>query len=445
MRETKMTVRAFFLKRQKWLYCAASCLVVLVALGRIAFVCRSGLSLVDLIAYCDVSFSLFCGHNPFPDHTELLTIEHWNKVPIVYPGQMLFFAPLGFLWSNAVQVAWIVLNIAVIFFVVALTFVKACGYAWRDLWLPGEKQFLYAVCCFAFLFSSNAMTTMRIGQIPVVLTLCLYGMFWCRPSRILCIFLFAFIAVTKYSLLFVFAPLLFFKGYWKFCIAAFALFVLFSISPVFRGNDLKEVYTGYFEAVKYLFEPGEINHYGVSGMAMCHLGFLKMTVVNHILKAIVLVFVLYLVWRERQSSCLSDTLLLLAFSLTMLVSYHQFYDFSIVFPLFFIRLFAFAKERKWGLFGVTALFPLFLLVPGTLILKVSSWIGGIPGMDSVFYLVDNPWKKPFFHVFPHMAFYTIALSAWSMYLYFRVEKPYCFELAVPGGTAPDSSNAGKDG
>jgi len=440
-----MTLKVFCGKREKWLYFLASCLLFLIPLVRIAYLkYRTSLHLVDLIAYCDVSLALFRGHNPFPDHMEVLTIAHWDENPIVYPGQMLFFAPLGLLWGRAVQLGWVVLNIAVIFYVVALTLVKACGYTWRDLWLPGKKQFFYAVCCFCFLLSRNAMTTMRIGQIPVILTLCLFGIFWCPPSRILRIFLFAFVAVTKYSLLIVFAPLLFFKGHWKFCIAAFALFVFLSISPVFCGNNLKEVYTGYFEAIRILFEPGEINHYATSGMSMCHLGFFKVSILNHILKAVVFVFILWLFWRERKSSCLSDTLLLLAFCLTMLVSYHQSYDYSVIFPLFFIRLFAFAKERKWVLFGVTALFPLFMLVPGTLVLTAASWIGGIPGMDSVFFLVDNPWKKQILHVFPIMALYTIALSAWSTYLYFRVDNPYCFELPVPARPDSDSANAGKD-
>ena len=434
-----MTVRAFFTKKQKWLYCFASYLLFLLPLIRIALVkFRGNLFLVDFAAYCDVSLSLFRGHNPFPDHMDLLTIWNWGDVtPIVYPGHMLLFAPLGFLWGNAVQIAWIVLNVSVVFFIVGLTLVRGCGYAWRDLAVPGKKQFLYAVCCFCFFSSTNAMTTMRIGQIPVILTLCLYGIFWGPPSRVLRVFLFAFIAVTKYSMLTIFAPLLFFKGHWKLCIVAFALFVFFSISPVFCGNDLKEVYVGYFEAVKLIFQPGYINHYEVSGMTMCHLGFFKFPILNHILKGIMIVLTLWLFWRERKSSGISDTLLLLVFSLTMLLSYHQIYDSSILYPLFLIRLFAFAKKKQWWMFGLTALFPLFLIVPGTIILRISSWIGGFPGMDSVFFLTNNPWKRPFFHVFPLMAVYSIVLAFWSLYLYFRVEDPYRFQIPVPAGPVSD--------
>ena len=437
-----MSVRAYFLKKQKWLYCAASCLFFLLPLIRIAVLkIKNGLFLVDFCAYCDVSLSLFRGRHPYPDHMELLTIEQWSEVPIVYPGHMILFAPLGYLWGNTLLIAWVVLNIIAIYFIVALTLVKACGFNWQDLWLPGKKQFLYVFCSSCFLASSNAMTTMRIGQIPVILTLCLYAMFWGPDSLVLRAFLFSIIAVTKYSLLTVFAPLLFFKGHWKLCIAGFAIFVFFSISPVFCGNNLVEVYKGYIETLKFSFQPDEINHYATSGMSMCHLGFLKNPILNSLLKSLAIIPILWLFWKERSSSYLSDTLLLLAFSLTMLISYHQFYDFSLIFPLFFIRLFAFAKERNWGLFGVTALFPLFLLVPGTLVLKISSWIGGVPGIGSFIYLVDNPWGKPFLHVFPLMAFYSIALAAWSLYLYLRVKDPYRFELPVTARPASNSEES----
>ena len=37
---------------------------------------------------------------------------------------------------------------------------------------------------------------------------------------------------------------------------------------------------------------------------------------------------------------------------------------------------------------------------------------------------------PVYHVFPFMAFYMIALTFWSLYLYLHVKDPYCFE--IPG-------------
>lgn len=435
-----MTVSFFPRKARKWFYCVASFLLFLLPLVRIVYVkAKNGLFLLDLAAYCDISLALFKGHNPFPDHVDLLTImPPQNDVPIVYPGQMLIFALPGFLWGSAVQIGYLVLNIAVGFFLTGLTLVKACGYEWGDLWRPGRKQFFYALCCFCFFSTSNVMITMRVGQIPVILALCLYGLFWGPPWRFLQTFLFAFVATTKYSVLPVFAPLLFFKGHWKLCIAAFSVFILFSISPVFCGNDLKEVYLDYSEAVKVLFQPGHVNHFDRSPW-MCHLGFFRIEWINTFLKVVCICFALWLFWRERKSRYLSDTLLLLAFGLTMLISYHSIQDFSIIFPLFFIRLFTFSKEKNWWCFGITALFVLFLIIPGNLLMKISSAIGGIPGMDSFIVLADRPYGQPFHHVFPIMPFYSIALVFWSSYLYFHVKEPYRFEIPEVGKSGSDSN------
>ena len=431
-------------KKQKWLYCFASYLLFLLPLARIVYVqVKQRMFLVDFAAYSNVSLLLSKGCNPFPDHFELLTLlpPQRSDVPIVYPGQMVFFALPGFLWGNAVQIGYLLLNTVTVFFLTGLTLVKACGYEWNDLWRPGRKQFLYSLCCFCFFSSANAMNTMRLGQISVILTLCLYGMFWGPPLRLLQTFLFAFVAVTKYSVLPVFAPLLFFKGHWKLCISAFSLFILFSISPVFCGNDLKEVYLGYFEATKLLFQPGYCNYYGEAPM-MCHLGFFKSSGINTFLKIVFICPALWLFWRERKTHYLSDTMLMLAFSLTMLISYHSVQDMSFFFPLFFIRLFAFFKEKNWLFFCITALFVLFLIIPGNLFMNVSSAIGGIPGAGSFILLAETPYGQSFHHVFPLLPFYCIALVFWSLYLYLRVDEPYRFYLPVPGRSGSDSEFAG---
>lgn len=443
-----MTSLSFPTRKQKWLYCFAAYLLFLLPLARIVYIHRASLSLVDLAAYSDISLLLSKGCNPYPDHVELLTLlPPQRDVPIIYPGQMVFFALPGFLWGNAVQIGYLLLNIVTVFFLTGLTLVKACGYEWNDLWKPGRKQFLYSLCCFCFFSSSNAMNTWRLGQISIILTLCLYGMLWGPALRFLQTFLFAFVAVTKYSVLPVFAPLLFFKGHWKLCISAFSLFVLLSISPVFCGNDLKEVYLGYFEATKVLFQPGHCNNFAGSPM-MSQLGFFRSSGINTFLKIVFICPALWLFWRERKTRYVSDTMLMLAFSLTMLISYHSIQDMSFFFPLFFIRLFAFFKEKKWLFFGITAMFVLFLVVPGNLFMKISSAIGGIPGAGSFIILAEKPYGQPFHHVFPLLPFYSLALFFWSLYLYLRVEEPYRFYLPVPaavahsGGSGSDSEIAG---
>ncbi|MBR4255188.1 MAG: hypothetical protein IKQ16_08885 [Lentisphaeria bacterium] len=165
--------------------------------------------------------------------------------------------------------------------------------------------------------------------------------------------------MAKYSALPVFALLLFFKGHWKLCIASFVVFVFFSVSPVFFGNNLVELYSEYWKAVTATVRPGDINHYGSNPIGMCHLVFFKKPLVNLLLKTPIVGFVPWLFWREHKTAFFSDTLLLLTFSLTMLVSYHRIYDIILVYPLFAIRLFDFARTKQWLLFGITFLFPLF--------------------------------------------------------------------------------------
>ena len=439
------------MKKSSWFYLFAAILLIAAPLAKsVLDICRYELMLPDFTAYCAVSRALLEGHNPFPDHYELLfeTISSWGStVPIVYPGQMLFFALPGFLWGSWLKIAYFALNMAVLFFLTGLTLVKACGYRWRDLLTPGRKQFLYALCCFCFLSSGCVRDGMGAGQIPLILSLCVYGLFWGPNSRVLRTFLFAFVAVAKYSLLPVFAPILFFKGYWKLCIASFCLFLLLSASPVFCGNNLIDVYTGYFDAVARTVQPGGINHYG-SYPEMCHLAFFKIAFLNHALTAAAVCLVLWLFWRERGTKEISDTLLLLAFSLTMLISYHRRWDFTLVFPLFFIRLFDFARKKQWRLGAITLLFPLFLVIPSRVsVLIVPSWIGGvIPQAGSVLYLYDNVWETPYTHIFPIMPFFSMALALWSLYLYLHVKEPYLFR--IPESSAlfrkSDSSSPAND-
>ena len=431
------TIRSFLAEKKNALYCAGAVFLIFVALARIVCAELDGMFLTDFSGYCANSYALFRGHNPFPDHLEyidIISVETTEgDVASVggFPAQMLLFALPGFLWGNAIQVFWIVLNIAIIFFLTGLTLVKACGYRWNDLWTPGEKQFYYAVCCFLFLFSQNAMNTMRLGQLPVILAFLLYGMFWLSPTPVLSTLYFALIAAVKYSVLPVFAPLLFFKGHWKLCIAAFSLFVLFCISPAFCGNDLKEVYVGYYQAVVRAYQPGSAGHFDTNGVTMCHLGFFKNVAINSFLKAVVICCVIWLFWRERKSGSISDTLLMLALSLTMLISYHQTHDLSLVFPLFFIRFFAFAREKKWHYLGVEVFFLLILLLPGKLLLIAASFLGGFFPENSFIYLSNRPWGQPYLHLVPIMAFWSIAFACWNLHLYLHEKRTYLFMIPEP--------------
>lgn len=414
-------------KVQKALCFLASVILLLIPLARIVSAKWHNLYLMDLAAYCAVARALFSGMNPFPDHMEVLMFSFGNDVPIVYPGQMLLFALPGFAWSDALQIGYLVLNVLIVLFVTALTLVRACGYRWQDFLRPGLRQLLFAVCAFAYLSSWNVLQTMRIGQIPVILTFCLYGLFWLPRLKFFQPLFFAIIAVAKYSLLTVFAPLLFFKGHRKLCLVAFAIFVLLSLSPVLCGNSLFEVYQGYFEAVVKLFKPTGVNHYSQAGITSCHLGFFLSPVANLILKGIAAVPILWLLWREMKSRAVSDTLLLCVLSLTMLISYHSLHDYSLVFPLFFIRLFAFAKERNWRYFGITACFPAYLMLPGSVIERVGAMIGRIPHVGSFIWLSNPGWSK-YRGIFPLTAFFAIALAIWSLHLYRKVKDPYVFTV-----------------
>ena len=404
-----------------------SAIIFILPVVRIAAAKWHNLYLIDFSAYCSVSRALFSGLNPFPDHMDVLMFSFGKDVPIVYPGQMLLFALPGYLWGDAIQVAYLLLNIFIVWLLAALTLVRACDYRWRDLARSGTKQLIFAICASCFMSSWNVLQTMRLGQIPVILALCLYGLFWMPRLRFIRPFVFAVIAVSKYSLLTVFAPLLFFKGHRKLCFVAFAIFVLLSLSPVLCGNSLIDVYKGYSEAVVNLFKPEGVNHYTQTGITSCHLGFLKFGLLNQFLKLLAAVPILWLFWKERESRAIPDTALLLALSLTMLISYHSLHDYTLVFPLFLVRLFAFAKKRNWRYFGVTALFPFYLALPGRLIEWTASLIGRIPGVDKVFSL-SNPVWSPYHNLFPLTAFFALALAFWSWFVYQKEKDPYLFAI-----------------
>ncbi len=416
-------------KMRRTLFALSSLFVLILPLVRIAGAKLHDLHLLDFAAYCAVSRALFSGQNPFPDHMEVLMFSFGRDVPIVFPGQMLVFALPGFIWSDALQIGYIALNVLIVWFLTALTMVRACGYAWRDVLRPGHRQFVFAVCASLFMSSWSVKQTMWLGQIPVILAFCLYGMFWLPRLGFLRPFAFALIAVAKYSILTVFAPLLFFKGHVRLCLVAFAVFIALSLSPVLCGNNLAEVYGGYCEAVVRLFQPGGVNHYGMTGITSCHLGFFKIGWLNLVMKLAALCPVVWLLRRERNSPRVSDTALLLAFSLTMLVSYHSLHDYTLVFPLFIIRLHAFAREGNWRLFCATALFPAYLITPGRVIERTASVIGSIPGLGSVIQLSNPSWNPDCHDLFPLTALFAIALAVWSLHLYRRVGNPCMFELA----------------
>lgn len=426
------------MKKNNWIWFVFSAALILLSVWGLVrhFIAVEKLFLADFCAYSVIARALFEGNNPFPDHYDVLFYQFFwgSTVPIVYPGQMLFFVIPAYLWGSVIQILFFALNIGIVFFLLGLTFVKACGYQPRDLWAPGKKQFVFALCCCVFFLSCGMKDAMKFGQIPIVLALCFYLMFWCadwgRVSFWLRTVLFAFIAVAKYSLLPVVAPILFFKGHWKLCIAAFSLFVFFSISPVFCGNNLVEVYTEYLKAVSQTVQPGGINHYGSYPSGMCHLDCFKNPVIVYFFKALIICVVLWLFRREYKTKSVSDTLLLLSFSLTMLLCYHRIYDIVFVYPLFAIRLFDFARTRQWLLFGITVLFPLFLILPRKVSYEmIASPIGGISGMNSLVYLTDS---EQYPHLFPIMVLFTIALTLWSLYLYLHVKDPYRFEIPIPG-------------
>ena len=191
-----------------------------------------------------------------------------------------------------------------------------------------------------------------------------------------------------------------------------------------------EVYTEYLKAVSQTVQPGGINHYGTHPFGMCHLDCFKNPVIVYFFKALIICVVLWLFRREYKTKSVSDTLLLLSFSLTMLLCYHRIYDIVFVYPLFAIRLFDFARTRQWLLFGITVLFPLFLILPRKVSCEmIASLIGGIPGMNSLVYLTDS---EQYPHLFPIMVLFTIALTLWSLYLYLHVKDPYRFEIPIPG-------------
>ena len=424
------------MKREKYFYLCITIPLFLILLFWLIIKWKYIYNL-DFAAYCAISRALFEGKNPFPDHYDVLFCNyHWGEtVPIVYPGQMLFFTLPSYLWSQAIQNIYILLNILIIFYIVGITLINACGYQRRNLWMPSKKQFLFVLICILYFLSWSVKASLGLGQIPIILTICLYGMFWGSASRYLRIFLFAFIAVTKYSLLPVFALLLFFKGHWKLCIAAFSVFVFLSLTPVFFGNNLIEVYSTYFQAVNTTIQPGNLNHYNNHPADMLHLGFFKISIINTILKIFTICLILWLFWREYKIKTFSDTLMLLAFSLTMLISYHRCYDLVIIYPLFIIRLFDFYKKKQWSLFGITILFPLFLNIPESLRMKIYSLLMHIPKIDSIVYTYDVYSTNNLY--FPILPIFSIVLSIWSLYLYLHVKEPYQFEIPSWNSTFKD--------
>ena len=126
---------------RKALFALSSLFVLLLPIARVVAAKLHNLFLLDLAAYCAVSRALFSGQNPFPDHMEVLMFSFGRDVPIVFPGQMLVFALPGFMWSDALQIGYIAVNVVLVWFLTALTLVRACGYTWSDVLRPGPGAY----------------------------------------------------------------------------------------------------------------------------------------------------------------------------------------------------------------------------------------------------------------------------------------------------------------
>ncbi|MDD3118140.1 MAG: glycosyltransferase family 87 protein [Victivallales bacterium] len=344
-----------------------------------------------------------------------LTLYPWDTPQIVFPGMMPFYLPFSWLPISVSQSIYYVLQV--------LGLIGAYWYFMRVLcperrvdWrCPDAYAWIYWGGLLVLLNSSPVLTCLRHGQSAVW---CMWGVLLVlfQPTRLRPL-LFGLTALLKYSMVPVLALLLWVNRYSVLCLLGFLVFVLISLYPAVLGFDLVDFYRHYLDMLTSEVVRGGGNSFLASGYHMLQLEFFRWNVLNMIGKAACGVVLLALLVREHRRRGFGLYLLLLAFCLTMEISYHRIYDMVIVILLLEGCMVVFLRQRQWYRLAVGTCFLGFFLVPFTLILWVGDFLGHRLPLDRVFIMCRFMGDAT--EMVPLPAMMMLALTIFAGYCYWR--------------------------
>jgi hypothetical protein len=366
---------------------------------------------VDFRAYYDTAQAVLKGNNPF-----LLSNLHaweWAEPPICFPGLATLSVPFALFPLDVAKYIFLFLNFLsglLLFFLVFRKFgitrsSTGAGCFRTDSLVP-------IICLLAFVASSPFISCLKHGQVVNISSvLILLPIFFVGSTYTSAVSM-ALSAVTKYSMLTVLGPALFFRGRYFVCIIAFVLFVIIGLFPLFFGCDIFEIYTSYLFEMKRQLSAG-YNTYQFSGYNMLHLDLFKFRPIGTILKILVLSGSFFLVFRGRKKKDWTPIELTALSSATMLISYHRLYD--LVLPLSFMLVAANRLMRDRDFLKASGIFTFcaILLLPESFIYTVADILGSTLPVGNLVYL--SPFRN-FKNMLPLYPFLCFSIFAYSLVL-----------------------------
>ena len=378
--------------------------------------------IIDYICYLDCTMALLKGLDCY--EISNLFLHEWDGPLIIYPGMTLYFIPWTFMSVKLSSMIYYALSIAVTGVNFVLIFKITGLFKEIKFKAPDKYTYLFFFSGLLFFNSSPVMMCLRHGQSPTwsILGILLFFYFTKPYSKTVALGL---VALMKYSMITVFAPLLFAKRYYGICIIAFIIFALLSLYLVYCGFDPFQYYIHYVKVLVGSLESG-YNSFGVSGYNMLQIDFFRLDYLNEIGKLLLIAFAMYILYIERERDGVGLNLLLLIFCISMLISYHRLYDAGIIILLLLVKINFLFRKRDWINLAVCAGFCLFYLVPLDMLFKISNRLGTYPVFSSIF--ITCPFKSQYQHLLPFLSWSIIALACYAFYLYKKTDDDFIFDL-----------------
>lgn len=325
----------------------------------------------DYLAYTDTTQAIMAGSNPYA--LENMRYRQWTGAPIVYPGYVLFFQGIA---NDAPKfLSWyLMLSIVTAFGALALLLRKTIFLDKPNSLNTSRGFLIYSILIFTFFNASPVLKTLRLGQSTALIAFCLIAMLFYHRAFFRYV-LFGTAAVMKYSLLTIWAPLFFFKKYYKLCFFSFLFFILAGLCPVFFYHDIFALVNAYLYELSRQTSGAGSNTYIISGFDMLHLDFIKNSIIEMSLKSLFIFGGVWLFIREIRQPQVSVNLLFSASCLTMLISYHRLHDLIIVLPFLSLFSYVFFVKKQYGLLAICSFFYIYFLIPESIIFRISSLLG----------------------------------------------------------------------
>ena len=368
----------------------------------------------DASAYYDIVKAIRLNLNPYDVNN--LSLD-WGFPPSVLPGYTPFIYPFTFVSMPIAELSFVCINLLATFTLFYLMFDRLGLFENRLKGIKKLLSFKLWLSIFALMGTASYLRCITLGQVSIILTLCLLCIVTYKnfPMKV---FLFATIASLKYSMLPFYGLMLLFKRKIKLCIFAFALFLVFLISPMLFGHNPVELLSNYLDVlVPQLTGEGK-NSYSTGGFDMVQIDFFKQLWVATAIKLTFVSLFIYAMCRDIRKKTISLELLFVISSFTMLISYHRIHD--LVFPLTVALLLAnkYVITQKFFRAGLLSCFLLFFMVPQDLIFRISYWLAKFVGENSYIILNVGDYPKEYGHqFFPLLPIACIMMAIYAFCLF----------------------------